>query len=128
MPEIADQLIADWDNAWNVHDADAMALLFHEDGTFVNIVGTYQKGREEMRHSNAAIHASFYKDSALRSKVLDARELVPGVVLAHATHELEGDARAPGQTLRFVTTWVIEQRAGTWKFAAAQNTRIMPPK
>ncbi len=28
-----------------------MALLFHEDGEFVNDVGAYQKRREEMRHS-----------------------------------------------------------------------------
>jgi hypothetical protein len=39
MPGIADQLIADYANAWNVHDADALAFLFHEDGTFVNVVG-----------------------------------------------------------------------------------------
>jgi uncharacterized protein (TIGR02246 family) len=76
---------------------DALALLFHEDGTFVNVVGTYEKGREEIRHSTAAIHASFYKNSALRSEVLDARELVPGVIVVHVSNELEGDAPAPAR-------------------------------
>ena len=59
MPGIADQLLADYANAWNVHDVDALALLFHEDGTFVNVVGTYERGREEIRHLHAAIHASY---------------------------------------------------------------------
>lgn len=92
---IADELVADFASAWNAHDVDALALLFHEDGTFVNVVGTYEKGREAIRHSHAAIHASFYKDSALRSEVLDARELVHGVIVAHVSNELDGDARAP---------------------------------
>jgi uncharacterized protein (TIGR02246 family) len=127
MPEIADQLIAAYTNAWNVHDVDALTLLFHEDGTFVNVVGTYEKDQEEIRHLHAAIHASFYKDSVIRSVVLDARELVPGVIVAHVSHELEGDARTPGQTARTLATWVIEQRAGSWKFTAAHNTRIVPP-
>ena len=113
MPGIADELIADYADAWNAHDADALTLMFHEDATFVNVNGTYEKGREEIRHLHAAIHASFYKDSALRSVVLDARELVPGVIVAHISNELEGDARAPGQTVRTLATYVIEQRAGT---------------
>ena len=128
MPGIADQLIADYDNAWNVHDVDALALLFHEDGTFVNVVGTYTKGREEIRHLYATIHASFYKDSAIRSEVLDAQEPVPGVIVAHVASELEGDARAVGQTTRHLLTYVIAQRAGSWKFTAAHNTRIVPTR
>ena len=44
---IADELIADFASAWNAHDMDALAILFHEDGTLVNAVGTYEKGREE---------------------------------------------------------------------------------
>ena len=85
VPEIANELMADFANAWNTHDMDALAILFHEDGTFVNVVGSYEKGREEIRQSHAAIHASFYKDSVLRAEVLDARELVPGVIVAHVT-------------------------------------------
>ena len=44
MPGIADELAAGYASAWNVHDTDAMTLLFHEDGTFVNVNGTYEKG------------------------------------------------------------------------------------
>jgi Protein of unknown function (DUF3237) len=46
-------------------------------------------------------------------EVLDARELVPGVIVAHVSHKLEGDARFPGQTVRTLATYVIEQRAGS---------------
>jgi uncharacterized protein (TIGR02246 family) len=126
MRETANELMADYVRAWNAHDIDALTILFHEDGTFVNVIGSYEKDREEIRQLHAAIHASFYKDSVLRAEVLDARELVPGVIVAHVSNELEGDARAPGQTVRTLATYVIEQRAGLWKFTAAHNTRIVP--
>ena len=77
MPGIADELAAGYASAWNVHDTDAMTLLFHEDGTFVNVNGTYEKGQEEIRQLHVAIHAGFYKDSVLRSVVLDARSWRP---------------------------------------------------
>jgi hypothetical protein len=81
----------------------------------------------KIRQLHAAIHDSFYKDSVLRAEVLDARELVPGVIVAHIANEVDGDARAPGQTIRTLATYVIEQRGGLWRFTAAHNTRTMPP-
>jgi uncharacterized protein (TIGR02246 family) len=67
MREIANELIADYASAWNTHDIDALTVLFHEDGTFVNVVGSYEKDREEIRQLHAVIHASFYKDSVQRA-------------------------------------------------------------
>jgi uncharacterized protein (TIGR02246 family) len=128
MPGVAEELMAGYTSAWNAHDINALAALFHENGTFVNVNGSYEKGREEIRQLHAAIHASFYKDSVLRAEVLDARELVPGVIVAHVSNELDGDARAPGQTIRTLATYVIEQRGGLWKFTAGHNTRIVPPR
>ncbi len=77
MPRIADELAAGYASAWNVPDTDAMALLVHEDGAFVNVNGTYEKGQEEIRRLRVAIHAGFYRDSVLRSVVLDARSWRP---------------------------------------------------
>ena len=51
MPEIADELIAGFATVWNAHDTNALAgeCVFHEDGTFVNGTGSYEKGREEIK-------------------------------------------------------------------------------
>ena len=49
MRDIANQLIAGYASAWNTHDVDALTILFHEDGTFVNVVGSYEKSREEIK-------------------------------------------------------------------------------
>jgi len=125
-PGNARELVARFANAWNRHDMDALAALFHEDATFVNVRGTYLKGREEIRQQHAAIHAGPYRDSVLRAVLIDAREPVPGVIVAHVSTELDGDARAQGQTRHSLATFVIEQRAGLWRFAAAHNTWVLP--
>jgi uncharacterized protein (TIGR02246 family) len=53
MPEIADELIPGFAGAWNAHDMNALAMLFHEDGTFVNVAGSHEKGREEIKFTPA---------------------------------------------------------------------------
>jgi uncharacterized protein (TIGR02246 family) len=50
MPGVAEELMAGYASAWNAHDIDALAALFHENGTFVNVNGSYEKGREEIRN------------------------------------------------------------------------------
>jgi uncharacterized protein (TIGR02246 family) len=125
--DIAGELAAGFASAWNQHDMDALARLFHEDAAFVNVLGTYLRGREEIRRQHATVHAGPYQDSILRAEIVAAREPVPGVIVAHARTELDGDNRAPGQTRRSFVTFVIERRAGLWRFAAAHNTNVLPP-
>jgi len=125
--DTAGELVAAFASAWNQHDMDALACLFHQDAAFVNVIGTYLRGRDEIRQQHAAVHAGRYKDSILRAEIVAAREPVPGVIVAHARTELDGDDRAPGQTRRSFVTFVIERRAGLWRFTAAHNTNVLPP-
>jgi uncharacterized protein (TIGR02246 family) len=129
VPEskIAGELAAGFASAWNQHDMDELARLFHPDAAFVNVVGTYLKGQDDIRRHHAAGHAGPFKMSVLRTEVVDAREIVPGVIVAHVQTELDGDDRVPGQTRRTIVTFVIERRAGLWRFAAAHNTNVVPP-
>ena len=126
-PDIAGKLAASFARAWNQHDMDALAELFHDDAAFVNVRGAYLASRGEIRAQHAAVHAGPYKDSVVRVEVMDTRELAPGVIVAHVRTELDGDGRVPGQTQRSVFTFVIERRAGRWRFVAAHNTFVMPP-
>jgi uncharacterized protein (TIGR02246 family) len=126
-PEIANQLVASFAAAWNRHDMDALAGLFHEDAAFVNVLGSYMRGREQIRAQHSAVHAGPYKDSVLRVEVLDTREPAPTVLLAHVRTELDGDARAPDETRYSLVTFVIEQRAELWRFTAAHNTLANAP-
>lgn len=125
--DVAGELAARFARAWNQHDMDVLARLFHEDAAFVNVGGAYLKGAEEIRRQHAAVHAGPYKNSVLRAEVVDARELAPGIIVAHVQTELDGDDRAPGQRRHSLATFVIEQRGGLWRFTAAHNTEVLPP-
>jgi uncharacterized protein (TIGR02246 family) len=125
--EIAGELAAGFARAWNSHDMEKLARLFHEDAAFVNVRGMYLRGQEEIRQHHAAVHAGPFKEAALRAEVVDARQLAPGVIVAHMRSELDGDDRVPGQTRRSMVTLIIERRAGLWRFAAVHNTDIVPP-
>jgi uncharacterized protein (TIGR02246 family) len=122
--DIAGELASAFASAWNSHDMDEFARLFHEDAAFVTVRGTYLRGQKEIRHHHAAVHAGPFKESALRAEVVDARELALGVIVAHMRSELDGDDRVPGRTRRSLMTLVIERRAGLWRFAAAHNTDV----
>jgi uncharacterized protein (TIGR02246 family) len=102
--DIAGELAASFTSAWNQHDMDELARLFHQDAALVNVGGGYLKGAQEIWRQHAAIHAGPYKNSVLRAEVIDARQLAPGIVVAHVRTELDGDDRAPGQTRRTLAT------------------------
>jgi hypothetical protein len=66
----------------------------------------------------------FYRNSALRVEVEDAREVVPGLIVAHVHSEVSGDDRAPGELRRTLLTLVIERRADRWRIIAGHNTVV----
>jgi uncharacterized protein (TIGR02246 family) len=113
--------------AWNVHDMQAFADLFHDDAAFVNVNGTYAHGRHEIRKHHEAVHAGFFRNSMISTRVEDSRSPAAGVIVAHTGSEVRGDERAPGQVRRTVMTLVIEQRNGEWKISAAHNTNVVTP-
>ena len=125
--EVAGEIASGFDGAWNEHDMSALGQAFHHDATFVNVIGTCMRGREDIERGHGVAHAGPYRNSALRTEVLDARQIVPDLIVAHLRTELRGDERAPGQVQPTLLTLAIERRAGAWKIIAAHNTRIVTP-
>ena len=125
--EVASDLVASMAAAWNRHDMQAFASLFHDDAAFVNVVGMHLRGREEIERTHAAAHAGLFRNSTLTAWADDARPLGPDVIIAHMGSELLGDDRAPGQVRRALMTLVIERRGPHWKVIAAHNTNVVAP-
>src|ERR1700733_14114760 len=51
------KVIADFGDAWDHHDAKAMAALHTEDVNFINVFGEWWKGRTEVETNLARIHS-----------------------------------------------------------------------
>jgi uncharacterized protein (TIGR02246 family) len=94
---------------------------------FVNVVGSYMRGRTEIERQHSTVHAGPYRNSTLQVEVEDARELGPDVIVAHVRTEVRGDDHAPGEIRKALLTLVIERRAGLGRITAAHNTAIVAP-
>ena len=121
------EIVAAFTAAWNRHDMDAFAALFHEDATFVNIRGTLWKGRDAIRDVHKQIHSTFYRTSQVNQEVEDVRLLAPSVALGHVRAELRGDERFPDTVKQTRMTIVLQERNGRWLIAEVHNTEIAPP-
>jgi uncharacterized protein (TIGR02246 family) len=116
--------VAAFTAAWNQHDMEAFAALFHEDATFVNVRGTLWKGRDAIRDLHKQIHSTFYRTSQVAQEVEDVRLLAPTVALGHVRGELRGDERFPDTVKHTRMTIVTQERNGRWRIAEVHNTEI----
>jgi uncharacterized protein (TIGR02246 family) len=123
--DAAGEIAASFAATWNRHDMDEFGRLFHEDASFVNVIGMHMRGRPEIQQAHTSVHAGPYRDSSLVLEVAEARELAPNVVVAVVRSALSGDERAPGEIRQSVITMVLERReTDNWKIMAAQNTML----
>jgi uncharacterized protein (TIGR02246 family) len=120
------EIVAALTAAWNRHDMEAFAALFHEDATFVNIRGTLWKGRDAIRDVHKQIHSTFYRASQVAQEVEDVRVLAPTVALGHIRSDLSGDERFPDTVKHTQMTLVILEMNGRWLIAEGHNTEIAP--
>src|SRR5688572_20242345 len=87
-----EEVAAAFVDAWNRHDMRALAALFAEDASFVNVVGLWWKSRGEIEAAHAHAHATIFRDSRLDGGVASVGHLRPGVAAVHVAWQLTGQA------------------------------------
>jgi uncharacterized protein (TIGR02246 family) len=113
---------------WNRHDIEALSRLFAEDAEFVNVVGLWWKGREEIKRAHQATHATIFKSSHLVITKVAVRFLRPDVAIARSAWELTGHTGPAGEPLPKRTGLLVNVLARTadhWSIVDAQNTDII---
>lgn len=134
QPDIAAQTPAvekvarDFAEAWNRHDMAALAELFAEDAQFVNVVGLWWKGREQIRAAHAATHATMFKDSHLAIDSVSVRFLKPDVAIARSAWQLTGHRSPSGENLpprHGLLVHVLVRSGARWQIVDSQNTDIV---
>jgi uncharacterized protein (TIGR02246 family) len=140
--EAVRSVVNEFPDTWNRHDMDAIGALFAEDADFVNVTGTYWKGRESILLNHAFTHGAvpidsagvtvpkgihgIFKTSTLHFKQIDVRFLWKDVAVAHIQTELLGDARTKNPR-RTLVVMILIREGGSWLIAVAQNTEISRP-
>jgi uncharacterized protein (TIGR02246 family) len=122
-------LVAEVEAAWNAHDMARFAACFSADADFVNVVGAWWKGRDEIEQQHAASHAGHFRESVMRAHLAAFKEIGPGVGVGHVTWQLEGHGvSGPHRTTeprRGIWTWTMRERGDALEIVASQNTDIV---
>lgn len=118
-------VVANYESAWNRHDAKGLADQYHTDATWVNWFGAYSKGQQDIQEHYQTVHSTYFKTSHYYTRSIEDITFVkPDVVIMHVRTGLTGDERYPGQTFEFRRTMVLTKRNGNWRILAGQNAKL----
>jgi uncharacterized protein (TIGR02246 family) len=117
-----------FEECWNRHDMNAFAELFAPDAEFVNVVGLWWKGRDEIKKAHEFTHATMFKNSRLTIADVSVRFPLESLAIARSRWNLEGHVSPEGAPLPardgILVTLLCRTPAG-WLIVDAQNTDII---
>lgn len=112
--------------AWNRHDADAIAELFVSDADFVNVVGLWWRSKERIRTAHDYGFQRIFSNSHMTLGRTEVRHLGTEAAVVHAAWTLTGQnphgQREAGQRSGVISFTVQRQSDGEWLAVSAQNT------
>jgi uncharacterized protein (TIGR02246 family) len=116
--------------AWNAHDMQAFAELFHPDASFVNRFGNYVRGVEAIVFMHRPIHETIYKDSTLTNDTPDVDAISDDAAILHFWSRLMAGAAHPAgpHAVDTLILAVVTRRAGIWRIQALENVTLVDPR
>jgi uncharacterized protein (TIGR02246 family) len=120
-------LIASWEEAWNAHDVEALAVLVAPDVEFVNVAGRWLRGRKEFFAWHRMIHEAHLCASTWTTTQSRARALRPDLILVHLEWTINGERGTDGtprHSRSGIFSWIVLYEAGRSLIAAAHNTNL----
>src|SRR5579885_1482156 len=122
------QVVHAFAECWNRHDMNAFAELFAPDAEFVNVVGLWWKGRDEIKKAHEFTHATMFKNSRLTITDVFVRFPVASIAIVRSRWVLEGHVSPEGAPLpprTGILLSVLARSSGVWSIIDAQNTDII---
>ena len=118
--------------AWNKHDWESFSNYFTDDGTLINFVGQFWKGRSDILSHFKEIGDCCLTPTSLKFEVKNIRFLAPEIAIVYTEETLfaDKDYEVPfrkykkGETDYKMLTDIFVKTNGEWKITAAQLTLI----
>jgi len=121
--------ISGMDKAWNTHNMRAYVSYMTEDVDWVNVVGMWWKGRDQVYKAHEAYHQTIFKDRQLHEpETVSLRSITPDVVIATIIQTADGYTTPSGHVEpagRAALTEVFVRREGRWLLTEGHNTTIV---
>lgn len=125
------QVLTNFQAAWNRHDARAFALVFAAAADFTNVSGHSAHGRAAIEAHHAPRFATKFKDSKLTITETKIRFIKPDVAAVDARWKLsglkteDGQDRPPRQGL---LNFVMTRATGQWFITVMHNMDFPAPQ
>lgn len=126
-------ILSGFEQAWNHHDADALAELFVEDAHFINVTGLWWSNKTQIRKAHAYGFKHIFGGSTMTVGRTEIRMLGDDHAVVHGRVTVTGQNTPDGQraddrrtVFSFVVTRLVDGKGDHWKAVSAQNTDVVP--
>jgi len=116
-------LFSSFTEAWDKHDAKALASLFTEDGDLINPEGRVANGRREIERLLQDEQSNHLKNSRMKITINQARPLTSDLAVVTDDCEITGVQDPSGggpRTMHAITTFVLQNQRGAWRIVSAR--------
>jgi len=123
----ATETILDVERAWNTHDMGLYATFIDENCQWVNVVGMWWNGKEQVVRAHAAFHQSIFKNVSFTGQEASLRSLGPDLVQAVYTMKMGEYSTPDGKKIPSAMnrqTLVLKRNGKKWLILSGQNTVI----
>jgi len=121
------QVVADFIDAFNHHDAHTWASPFAEDGDFTNVTGLYLHGRKDFEARFTELFATRLKVAHRTATVRHIRFMTSDIAAVDADWELVGSKASDGSenpVRKGLFNFVMTRQNGHWVFAVFQESEF----
>jgi uncharacterized protein (TIGR02246 family) len=112
---------------WNIHNMDSMGTMLVADVDFVNVAGTWFKGRSATVYDHKDSHSTMFKSSVLTIDSVALRYVKPDLAIIHIGWGVKGDLDpdgTPRKPRHGIFTWVVIKQNDKWLILDASNVNI----
>ena len=114
------KLRSDVARGWIDRSADAMVLLWDEDGEIVDVTGERAKGKANVRQFLRKHLGRTEDDSRLNLEIRKVDRPSPGVITVEADYEFTRMRELGGQSLSGVYVVTLREKGGKWRVVSAR--------
>jgi uncharacterized protein (TIGR02246 family) len=111
------QIVADFSNGWNTHDAHSMCVSLAENLEWVNWRGEALGTREAVEKEHAELFADLYKNSHRTDEVKSIKYISPELAVVDDYWTMTGAKKRDGSDWPYragLYTFVMAKRNGRW--------------
>jgi uncharacterized protein (TIGR02246 family) len=124
-----------FERCWNNHNMDSMGTMLTEDVDFINVAGTWFKGKTATVYDHKDSHSMMFKNSVFNIDSVSIRYVKSDLAIIHVGWGITGDLDpdgTPRKPRHGIFTWVAVRQKGRWLLLVVSNVNITatatPPK